>query len=245
MSCGAPGTVHRPSATAASGPGAAGAGRKIGVFGGTFDPVHVGHLIAAEEARASLSLDEVVFVPAGRPWFKEGRPLTGAGHRLAMVELAVAGHAHFRVWDVEVRRPGPSYTVDTLEELRTELGEAAELYLIVGTDVLSELSRWQRPERVVEMATIVGMRRAGAEELGPEQMEAPSRPLIVDGPRIEVSGADLRRRVAEGRPIRYMVPEAVERYIREHRLYRDYGRKPPSQSSPAEPGKEGRRMEAS
>ena len=200
--------------------------RKIGVFGGTFDPVHVGHLIAAEEARVSLSLDEVVFVPAGRPWFKEGRPLTGAGHRLAMVELAVAGNAHFRVWDVEVRRPGPSYTVDTLEELRGGLGEEAELYLIVGADVLPELSRWQRPDRVVEMATIVGMRRPGAGEIDLDQLdgvspEARSRTLLLDGPRIEVSGADLRRRVADGEPIRYMVPAAVERYIREHRLYVD------------------------
>ena len=200
--------------------------RKIGVFGGTFDPVHVGHLIAAEEARASLSLDEVVFVTAGWPWFKEGRPLTCAGHRLAMVELAVADHARFRVWDVEVRRPGPSYTADTLEELRAGLGEEAELYLVVGSDVLSEMSRWQRPDRVVEMATIVGMRRPGAGEIDLDQLdgvspEARSRTLLLDGPRIEVSGADLRRRVAEGRPIRYMVPAAVERYIREHRLYVD------------------------
>ena len=201
------------------------ASTRVGVLGGTFDPVHVGHLIAAEEARAALSLDEVVFVPAGRPWFKEGRPLTGAGHRLAMVELAVAGHAHFRVSDAEVRRPGPSYTVDTLEELRAGLGEAAELYLIVGTDVLSELSRWHRPDRVVEMATIVGMRRPGAEpdleQLEEVSPDAPSKTLILDGPCIEVSGADLRRRVAEGRPIRYMVPEAVARYIREHCLYMD------------------------
>ena len=199
--------------------------KRTGVFGGTFDPVHVGHLIAAEEARAALSLNEVVFVPAGRPWFKEGRPLTGAGHRLAMVELAVAGHAHFRVSDAEVRRPGPSYTVDTLEELRAGLGEAAEIYLIVGTDVLSELSRWHRPARVFEMATIVGMRRPGAEpdleQLEEVSPDAPSKTLILDGPCIEVSGADLRRRVAEGRPIRYMVPEAVGRYIREHRLYRN------------------------
>ena len=225
MSGGAPGPVHRPDVAAASGPGAAGAGKRLGVFGGTFDPVHVGHLVAAEEARAALSLDEVVFVPAGRPWFKEGRPLTGAGHRLAMVELAVAGHAQFRVSDAEVRRPGPSYTVDTLEELRDRHGEAAELYLIVGTDVLSDLSRWQRPDRVIEMATIVGMRRPGAapdlEQLGEVSQDAPSRTLIVDGPRLEISGADLRRRVAEGRPIRYMVPEAVERYIREHGLYTD------------------------
>lgn len=197
---------------------------RVGVFGGTFDPIHVGHLIAAEEARAALSLDEVFFVPAGRPWFKEGCPLTAAEHRLAMVELAVAGHASFRVSNAEVRRPGPSYTVDTLEELRTELGAAAELYLIVGTDVLAEFARWQCPGRVVEMATLVGMRRPGAEGfdlelLGEVSPETPSRTMLVDGPRIEVSGADLRRRVAEGRPIRHMVPDAVERYITEHGLY--------------------------
>ena len=202
------------------------AGKRIGVFGGTFDPIHLGHLVAAEEARAALDLDEVIFVPAGRPWFKDGRPLTDAGRRLAMVELAVAGHERFRVSDVEVRRPGPSYTVDTLEELRFGLGEAVELYLIVGTDVLADLVRWQCPGRVVEMATIVGMRRPGAQEFALERLTgvspaAPSRTLIVDGPLIEISGADLRRRVAEGRPIRYMVPEAVEAYIREHRLYRD------------------------
>ena len=197
---------------------------RVGVFGGTFDPVHVGHLIAAEEARVDLSLDQVLFIPAGQPWFKTGRPVTVADHRLAMVELAVAPNPSFRVSDTEIRRPGPTYTADTLEELRGELGPDVEMYVILGLDALAELGRWYRPDRVLEMATVIGMRRPGTHEFDPQSLEtisarAASGAVILDSPLIEVSGAELRRRVSEGRSIKYLVPDSVEDYIREHALY--------------------------
>ena len=197
---------------------------RVGVFGGTFDPVHLGHLIAAEEARTSLLLDEVLFVPAGRPWFKTGQPMAAADHRLAMVGLAVASNPSFQVTDVEIIRPGPTYTADTLEELRQTLGAEASLYVILGLDALAELGRWHRPERVLEMATVVGMRRPGSESFDPRWIEAVSpgasaRVVVLDSPLIDVSGVELRRRLAEGKSIKYLVPEPVESYIREHRLY--------------------------
>lgn len=197
---------------------------RVGVFGGTFDPAHVGHLIAAEEARAGLSLDQVIFMPAGQPWFKTSRPVTAAAHRLAMVELAVAANPSFRVSDAEIRRPGPTYTVDTLEELRGKLGAAAELYVILGLDALAELGRWHRPGRVLEIATIVAMRRLGTHTFDAGSLEsvspgACSGVVILDSPLIEISGVELRRRVSEGRSIKYQVPESVSDYIHEHRLY--------------------------
>ena len=197
---------------------------RVGIFGGTFDPIHVGHLIAAEGARTGLSLDEVLFIPAGQPWFKTGRPMAAASHRLAMVRMAVASNPGFQVSDVEIMRPGPSYTVDTLRELGETFGADAGLYVILGFDALAELGRWHQPERVLEMATVVGMRRPGSESFDPQWIEAVSpgaseRVVVLDSPLIDVSGVELRRRVAEGRSIKYLVPEPVEGYIREHRLY--------------------------
>ena len=197
---------------------------RVGIFGGTFDPVHVGHLIAAEGARTSLSLDEVLFVPAGRPWFKTGQPMAAADHRLAMVGLAVASNPFFQVSDLEIIRPGPTYTVDTLEELRKTLGTEAGLYVILGLDALAELGRWHQPERVLEMATVVGMRRPGSESFDLQWVEAAlpgssARVVVLDSSLIDVSGVELRRRVAQGKSIKYLVPEPVESYIREHRLY--------------------------
>ena len=202
-----------------------GVAAKLGILGGTFDPVHVGHLAIAEDARTSLHLDEVSFVPAGRPWFKEGDPVTDPQHRLAMVELAIRTNPRFSVSTVDVERPGPTYTIDTLTELAAERGGDTELYLLLGVDALAEVHRWRDPAAVFAKATVVGVGRPGSDEFDPESLEAISHGaaeslVILAGPGIDVSGIEIRRRVANGQSIRYLVPDAVEEYIRRHGLYR-------------------------
>ncbi len=197
---------------------------RVGIFGGTFDPVHVGHLIAAERATELLDLDEMLFVPAGQPWFKAGEPVTDAEHRLNMVRLAVESNPRFSVSDVEVARPGPSYTVDTLAQLHEDMPQDTEFFLVLGLDALAEMHRWRRPERVFELATVVGVSRPGAEfdsailrDIFPSAAE---RVIMLDVPMVDVGATELRRRAAEGSSLRYLVPDGVERYIREHGLYR-------------------------
>ncbi len=195
---------------------------RIGVFGGTFDPIHMGHLIVAEDARAALELDKVLFIPAGQPWFKSYRQITEARHRLAMVRLAVKDNPHFDVTDIEVRRSGPSYTVDTLAELREEHSNA-ELIVILGLDALREIDRWHQPSRVFQMASVAGMARPGA-TLDPSVLHAAipgasSRMRLLDSALIDISGTDIRRRASAGQSIRYRVPVAVERYICDNGLY--------------------------
>ena len=145
---------------------------RIGILGGTFDPIHLGHLLIAEESRITLGLERVLFVPAGRPWLKEGQPLTDAVHRVRMVELATASNPHFQVRRNEVERPGPSYTVDTLGELRAELDPDAELYFILGLDALESFHRWKEPERVLDLCRLVVVGRPGYSEGEREQLLA-------------------------------------------------------------------------
>ena len=195
---------------------------RIGVFGGTFDPIHMGHLIVAEDARAALELDKVLFIPAGQPWFKSYRQITEARHRLAMVQLAVKENPLFDVSDIEVERSGPSYTVDTLQELH-ELYSDAELIVILGLDALREIDRWHQPSRVFQMASVAGMARPGA-TLDPSVLHAAipgasSRMRLLDSALIDISGTDIRRRASAGQSIRYRVPVAVERYICDNGLY--------------------------
>ena len=199
-----------------------GVGVRIGVFGGTFDPIHMGHLIVAEDARAALELDKVLFIPAGQPWFKSYRQITEARHRLAMVQLAVKDNSLFDVSDIEVERSGPSYTVDTLQELH-ELYSDAELIVILGLDALREIDRWHQPSRVFQMASVAGMARPGA-TLDPSVLHAAipgasSRMRLLDSALIDISGTDIRRRASAGQSIRYRVPVAVERYIYDNGLY--------------------------
>ena len=195
---------------------------RIGVFGGTFDPIHMGHLIVAEDARAALELDRVLFIPAGQPWFKSYRQITDAHHRLAMVRLAVSDNPYFGVSDIEIARSGPSYTVDTLAELRDHHPDA-EFIVILGVDALREIDRWHQPRRLFELASVVGMARPGtAINLSVLHAAIPgssSRIRLLDSALIDISGTDIRRRVAAGRSIRYRVPSAVERYVRENGLY--------------------------
>ena len=197
---------------------------RLGVFGGTFDPVHLGHLVAAEEATELLALDEMLFVPAGQPWFKAAEPVMDAAHRLNMVRLAIESNRRFRVCGVEVARPGPSYTVDTLEHLRDASHSGTELFLVLGLDALAEMYRWRCPARVFELATVVGVARPGAAfDPGPLSSILPcaaERVIMLDVPLVDVGATELRRRASAGRSLRYLVPDGVEEYIREHGLYR-------------------------
>ena len=166
----------------------------------------------------------MLFIPAGQPWFKARQQVTEACHRMAMVELAIASNTCFRASDIETKRSGPSYTVDTLEELRRQLGGDAELFVILGLDSLKEVDRWREPKRIFQMATVVGMARPGY-DFDPQTLEAvipgaASKVRVLEGPLVEISGTDIRRRVSEGKSIKYRVPEPVEAYVYEHGLYR-------------------------
>lgn len=199
--------------------------RRLGLLGGTFDPVHLGHLIACEAARTSLGLDAVLFVPAGDPPHKSGAPISPARQRLAMLALALAGNPAFAVSRVDVDRPGPHFTVDLLRLVAEEYGPATELYFIVGADSLVDLPTWRQPERIVQLARLAVVGRPGYEpDLADLERRVPGVAdslRFVDAPPVDISATDLRRRVAAGRSIRYQVPDAVADYVQTHGLYRE------------------------
>ena len=196
---------------------------RVGVLGGTFDPIHLGHLVAAEEVRAQLRLDRVVFVPAGLPPHKLTDHISPVAHRLAMVKLAIASNPHFTVSRVDIDRFGPCYTVDTIELLRDEWGGDVELYFIVGSDSLADIVTWHQPERLVRLCRLAVMERPGyrvdVEELERLLPGITSRIHFINSPQLDISSTDIQRRVRQGLPIKYQVPEAVEDYIYEHELY--------------------------
>ena len=196
----------------------------IGVLGGTFDPIHKGHLIIAEEARGRLNLTEILFVPAGQPWLKMDSPISAAGHRVQMVRLAIAGKPCFKLSTMEIERAGPTYTVDTTAELRAQLGTGNEFFFILGWDNLTELPQWKEPCRLVKMCHLVAVPRPGCPPPDLDSLEAivpglTDSTIILDLPEIDISASEIRQRVAQGLPIDHLVPEAVDKYIREHRLY--------------------------
>ena len=198
---------------------------RIGILGGTFDPVHLGHLAIAEEARDRMELDRVILIPAGRPWLKSDQQVTSADHRLAMVNLAVEDRPGLEASSIEIDRPGPTYTVDTLAELREDLGDAAELYFILGMDSVRELRRWREPGRLFDLCTVVAVSRPDSVDVSTTEIErefpaARGRVKAVRGPMLDISATDIRQRLAEGHSISDCVPPSVERYIRKHRLYR-------------------------
>jgi nicotinate-nucleotide adenylyltransferase len=197
--------------------------RRLGVLGGTFDPIHHGHLVAAQEALYRLGLDRVLFVPAGNPPHKPARPVLPAHHRLRMVELAIAGKPCFVVSRVDVDRAGPQYTADTLALLHGEWGPGASLFFVVGSDSLADMLDWHQPERIVEQCQVAVVQRPGArpdmDRLEKALPGLASRIHHVEMPLLQISSTDLRARVREGRPISYLVPPAVEAYIREQELY--------------------------
>jgi nicotinate-nucleotide adenylyltransferase len=196
---------------------------RIGVLGGTFDPIHLAHLAAAEEVRVRIALERVLFVPAGLPPHKLHVNVTPTEHRLKMVELAIADNPHFTLSRVDIDRFGPSYTVDTIELLHDEYGPDAELYFIMGSDSLAELLTWHKPERLIRLCRIVALTRPGhrvdLKELNRLLPGAIARVQLLDMPLLEISGTDLQRRVRAGLSIKYLVPPAVETYIRQHGLY--------------------------
>jgi nicotinate-nucleotide adenylyltransferase len=240
--------------------------RHIGVIGGTFDPIHLGHLVIAEEVYATLKLDRMVFVPAGQPPHKPGQIVTPAHERLIMLELAVASNPHFTISRVDLDRPGPSYTVETLRLLRQQWGEQTVIDFVIGWDSLEDLLDWYDPAGILkQLDHLVAVKRPGypapiraddarAGDQGPGRPQgyaptilggagteaAPAeqdekgyidrleqrlpgvrqRLIVLSAPQLEISATELRQRIAEGRPIKYQVPDVVEQYIIQHGLYR-------------------------
>ncbi len=199
-------------------------GRRIGVLGGTFDPVHNGHLAIAETARAQCDLSEVVFVPAPRPWQKTDHALTPIDHRVAMLRLATNVRPYFRLSEVDINRPGPTYTIDTIADLRQELDQPAEFYFILGWDSLESLPSWKEASQLVHICYLVAAPRPHYPRPDLARLETAipgisARLIFMRGPRVNVSASEIRERVLRGEPIHGMVPVPVERYIIENRLY--------------------------
>jgi nicotinate-nucleotide adenylyltransferase len=230
-----------PRGAAATGPGAAPgtppdvgpspaivAGR-TGILGGTFDPVHLGHLAIAEEAREALGMERVLFVPAGRPPHKPGQRLAPVADRVAMVEVAIDGNPAFRLSRVEVDRPGPSFAADTVEILAAAeraAGREPDLWWILSAEAFAAIGSWRDPDRLLAACRMAVVPRAGAEPPTPGWIasclpDAAGRVAVVDGPELGVSSSLIRQRVASGRSIRYLVPDAVRAYIAAHHLYID------------------------
>jgi nicotinate-nucleotide adenylyltransferase len=200
---------------------------RLGLFGGTFDPVHYGHLLLAECCREQCQLDEVWFLPAATPPHKQSRPLTPAAQRIEMLQLAVGGHRPFQVCALEIERGGVSYTVDTLAELAQQ-EPGRELFFLLGADSLDDLPHWREPARLCQMAVPVAVCRPGAPEpnydvlapLVPPERLAEIRRHLVNMPQIGLSSREIRSRIAAGESIRFRTPRAVEKYIQSHELYR-------------------------
>jgi nicotinate-nucleotide adenylyltransferase len=192
-------------------------------MGGTFDPIHHGHLVTAEEALWHFDLDEVVFVPTGQPWMKSEQEVTPAEHRYLMTVIATASNPQFSVSRLEVDRQGPTYTVETLQELRKQAEGEIELFFITGADAMLEILHWKDPEDVLAQAHFIAATRPGY-DLARFQQEAPSshpRVSVMDIPALAISSTDIRRRVRDGEPIRYLVPEGVQTYIEKFGLYQE------------------------
>ena len=196
-------------------------GRRLGVMGGTFDPIHYGHLVTAEEALAQFGLDGVVFVPTGRPWMKEGRSVSAAEDRYLMTVIATASNPRFSVSRIEIDREGPTYTVETLRALAADHPDA-ELYFITGADAMLEIFDWKEPDGALELAHFIAATRPGY-DLTRFEARTPTRHpnvSVMNIPALAISSTDVRSRVSEGRPIRYLVPEGVKTYIDKAALYR-------------------------
>ena len=202
-------------------------GRRIGILGGTFDPPHLGHLLIAETARVALDLESVIFLPAGKPWLKSGQQITSTQHRLSMVRIAVADNPDFCVSDCEIRRAGATYTVDTLRELRQDYPDDTRFYFIVGSDVLAQFHRWKEPEGILGLCRLAVIERPGSPvdavatlaQRFPDAVES-GAVMSIAGPRVDFSASELRRILADGKSVRYQVPDAVAEYIERHGLYR-------------------------
>ncbi len=196
----------------------------IGVLGGTFDPVHNGHIMVAEEVRASLALSEVIFLPTGQPWLKAERQISPAEHRIQMLRLAIAGKPYFKLSTIEIERAGASYAVDSMGELKKQFGAEAELVFILGWDSLAQLPRWKEPSRLLALCRLVAVPRPGYRlpDLGSLEAAIPGlsqRLVLLEKPEIAISATEIRKRVAQGLSISHLVPGPVAEYIRQHKLY--------------------------
>ncbi len=215
--------VVRPPATVVAG--------SVGILGGTFDPIHHGHLVIAEEAREALGLERVLLVPAASPPHKPDRPVTSPGHRLAMAQLAIAGNPAFSVCVIEVERGGTSYTVDTLEALAAE--GIIEPWFILSAEALAGFPSWHRPDRILELCRLAVVPRIRHQTLDAAWVREhfpgrEARLRFLPGPLLPISGSVVRRRAAAGRSVRYLVPDAVASYIADHALYTDPTRRIPT-----------------
>jgi nicotinate-nucleotide adenylyltransferase len=191
--------------------------RRVGIMGGTFDPIHHGHLVAASEVRARFELDEVIFVPTGEPWQKAERRVSPAEHRYLMAVIATASNPDFWVSRVDIDRGGPTYTIDTVRDIAAQTPEA-ELFFITGADALAAILSWKNATELLGMAHFVGVTRPGY-ELSGTHLPADSVTLV-DVPAMAISSSDCRTRVSQGQPVWYLVPDGVVQYIAKHRLYR-------------------------
>lgn len=197
---------------------------RLGLLGGTFDPPHYGHLVAAQEAAERLELERVLFLPAGQPPHKLGEPISPLQQRVRMVELAIADNPRFSLSLADCQPAGPSYTVELLARLQQQLGPETSIYFVVGMDSLHDLTTWRQPARVLEQCTLVVVQRPGYPELDLAELDkdlpgASQHIVILPTPGLAIAATELRSRVVEGRSIRYLVPEAVREYIAEQRLY--------------------------
>lgn len=193
------------------------AATRVGVMGGTFDPIHHGHLVAASEVAHRFHLDEVIFVPTGQPWQKSHEKVTPAEDRYLMTVIATASNPRFSVSRVDVDRPGPTFTVDTLRDLRAQRGDVSELFFITGADALAQILSWHRSQEAVEMAHFVGVTRPGHTLVDPGLPDG--KISLVEVPALTISSTDCRERVARGEPVWYLVPDGVVQYIAKRRLY--------------------------
>ena len=197
---------------------------RVGVLGGTFDPVHLGHLSIAEEVRIKLDLDRVIFIPAGQPRLRADEYLTPTIDRLRMVELATGNNPQFQVCDIEIQRSGPTYTVDTLVELGQRLGPDTSLYFIVGADILGQFHRWKDPEKVLDACHLVVVSRPGhRDDDWPEWFQgadsSKDKVTQLEIPMVDISGTEIRRRASLGESVRHLVPDLVAEYIQDRKLY--------------------------
>lgn len=195
------------------------AGKRIGIMGGTFDPIHHGHLVAASEVGHFFNLDEVIFVPTGQPWQKNGRKVSPAEDRYLMTVIATASNPRFSVSRVDIDRPGETYTIDTLRDLRAQRGPAAEFYFITGADALAMMISWRDADELFKMAQFVGCTRPG-HRLTITNLPS-DRISLVEIPALAISSTECRERVRAGQPIWYLVPDGIVQYISKRRLYRE------------------------
>lgn len=197
---------------------------KTGILGGTFDPIHTGHLILAEEVKSRLGLDEIIFIPTGQPYYKADKTISPATDRLNMVKLAISGKPYFRVMDIEIKRSGPTYTADTLNDLKLILPEKTELYFILGWDNLEALPRWHKAPEIIRLCQLVAVPRIGqvkpdVDELDDKLPCLQQSLIMLSKPEVDVSSSLVRERVENGQGVEHLVPEAVAAYIKEHGLY--------------------------